>query len=59
MNKHKKAVFFYNVGDIEECCKYLLESVIINSEGLELFFNLFPKAKDDAFIINYFGKYLK
>jgi tetratricopeptide (TPR) repeat protein len=59
MNKHKKAVFFYNVGNMEECCKYLLESLLINSKGLEIFFNLFPKAKDDAYIINYFGKYLK
>jgi tetratricopeptide (TPR) repeat protein len=59
LNKHKKAVFFYNVGNIEECCRYLLESIMINSEGLELFFNLFPNAKDDAYIINYFGKYLK
>jgi tetratricopeptide (TPR) repeat protein len=59
VNKHKKAVFFYNIGDIEECCKYLFESLMFNSEGLELFFNLFPQAKDDAYIINYFGKYLK
>jgi tetratricopeptide (TPR) repeat protein len=59
MNKYKKAVFFYNVGNMEDCCKYLLESILINSEGLEMFFNLFPKAKDDAYMINYFGKYLK
>jgi tetratricopeptide (TPR) repeat protein len=59
MNKHKKAVFFYNVGDLEACCKYLLESVVINREGFEMFFKLFPKAKDDAYIINYLGKYLK
>jgi tetratricopeptide (TPR) repeat protein len=59
VNKHKKAIFFYNVGDMEECCKYLLESVMINPEGFELFFNLFPKAKEDAYVINYLGKYLK
>jgi tetratricopeptide (TPR) repeat protein len=59
VNKYKKAIFFYNVGDMEECCKYLLESVMFNREGLERFFNLFPKAKEDAYIINYLGKYLK
>ncbi|MDR2026922.1 MAG: tetratricopeptide repeat protein [Prevotellaceae bacterium] len=59
INKHKKAVFFYNIGEVEDCCKYLLESLMINSEALELFFKAFPKAKDDAYIINYFGKYLK
>jgi tetratricopeptide (TPR) repeat protein len=59
MNKYKKAVFFYNVGIMEDCCKYLLESLLINSEGLEMFFNLFPKAKDNAYLINYLGKYLK
>jgi tetratricopeptide (TPR) repeat protein len=59
INKHKKAVFLYNVGDLEECCKYLLDSVMINSKGLEMFFDVFPRAKDDAYIINYFGKYLK
>jgi tetratricopeptide (TPR) repeat protein len=59
VNKYKKAVFFYNVRSMEECCKYLLDAISINSEGLEMFFNLFPRAKDDAYIINYFGKYLK
>jgi tetratricopeptide (TPR) repeat protein len=59
INMHKKAVFFYNIGDMEQCCKYLLESILIDSKGLEMFFDIFPKAKDDAFIINYFGKYLK
>ncbi|MDR2382462.1 MAG: tetratricopeptide repeat protein, partial [Prevotellaceae bacterium] len=43
INKHKKAVFFYNIRNMEECCKYLLESIIIDSKGLEMFFNLFPK----------------
>jgi tetratricopeptide (TPR) repeat protein len=59
INKHKKAVFFYNIRNMEECCKYLLESIMIDSKGLEMFFDIFPKAKDDAYIINYFGKYLK
>jgi tetratricopeptide (TPR) repeat protein len=59
INKHKKAIFFYNIGNMEECCKYLLESVLLDSKGFEMFFNLFPHAKDDAYIINYFGKYLK
>ncbi|MDR1581826.1 MAG: tetratricopeptide repeat protein [Prevotellaceae bacterium] len=59
INKHKKAVFFYNVGDLKECCRYLLESVIIDNKGLEMFFDIFPKAKDDAYLINYLGKYLK
>jgi tetratricopeptide (TPR) repeat protein len=59
MNMHKKAVFFYNVKDMEQCCKYLLESILIDIKGLEMFFEIFPQAKDDAFIINYFGKYLK
>ncbi|MDR0604833.1 MAG: tetratricopeptide repeat protein [Bacteroidales bacterium] len=59
INKHKKAVFFYNIRSMEECCKYLLESILIDNKGLEMFFNLFPEAKDDAYIINYFGKHLK
>ncbi|MDR1886359.1 MAG: tetratricopeptide repeat protein [Prevotellaceae bacterium] len=59
INKHKKAAFFYNVGDLEKCCQYLLESVMINNEGFEMFFSLFPEAKDDAYIINYLGKHLK
>jgi tetratricopeptide (TPR) repeat protein len=59
MNMHKKAVFFYNVRDMEQCCKYLLDSILIDSKGLEMFFDLFPKAKDDAYIINYLGKHLK
>jgi tetratricopeptide (TPR) repeat protein len=59
MNKYKQAVFFYNIRNMEDCCKYLLEAILINSEGLEMFFNLFPKAKENAYIINYFGKYLK
>jgi tetratricopeptide (TPR) repeat protein len=59
MNKYKKAVFFYQVGDIEQCCKYLLESVKMNNAGLNMFFNLIPKAKEDAFIINYLGKHFK
>jgi tetratricopeptide (TPR) repeat protein len=59
MNKYKKAVFFYSIRNMEDCCKYLLDAILINSEGLEMFFNLFPSAKDNAYIINYFGKYLK
>jgi len=59
INKHKKAMFFYHVGDMEQCCKYLLESVKMNNDGLDMFFNLIPKAKDDAFIINYLGKHFK
>jgi tetratricopeptide (TPR) repeat protein len=59
INKHKKAVFFYNIKNMEECCKYLLESIMIDSNGFEMFFDIFPKAKDDAYIINYFGKYFK
>jgi tetratricopeptide (TPR) repeat protein len=59
MNLHKKAVFFYNVGDMEECCKYLLESIAIDRKGLDMFYELFPKAIHDAYIINYFGKHLK
>ncbi|MDR0385721.1 MAG: hypothetical protein LBH60_06560 [Prevotellaceae bacterium] len=59
VNKHKKAAFFYELENMEVCCKYLLESVLINSEGLELFFTLFPEAKDSAYIIKYIGKHLK
>ncbi|MDR3246824.1 MAG: tetratricopeptide repeat protein [Prevotellaceae bacterium] len=57
--KHKKAVFFYNLGEMEQCCKYLLESMKIKEDGLDMFFEIIPKAKDDAFIINYLGKYFK
>jgi tetratricopeptide (TPR) repeat protein len=59
MNKYKKAVFFYNIRDIEQCCKYLIETIMIDSKGLEMFFNRFPGAKDDARVINYLGKYFK
>lgn len=59
VSKHKKAVFSYKIDDLEECCKYLLEAFVINSEGLEMFFNTCPKAKDDAYIIIYLGKHLK
>jgi tetratricopeptide (TPR) repeat protein len=58
-NKYKKAVFFYNVKSMKKCCRYLLESLLINSKGLEMFFNLFPEAEDNAYIIKYFGKHLK
>jgi tetratricopeptide (TPR) repeat protein len=59
INKHKKATFYYSVGDIEKCCEYLLETILIDSKGLELFIGLFPDAEDDAYIINYLGIYLK
>jgi tetratricopeptide (TPR) repeat protein len=59
MNNYRKAVFFYNMREMEQCCKYLLESIRIDSNGLDMFFELIPDAKEDAFIINYMGKYFK
>ncbi|MDR1896449.1 MAG: tetratricopeptide repeat protein [Prevotellaceae bacterium] len=59
INIHKKAVFFYNAGDLERACNYLLESMALNNNALDMFFNVLPLAKNDAYIINYIGKYLK
>ncbi|MDR1170064.1 MAG: tetratricopeptide repeat protein [Prevotellaceae bacterium] len=58
-NKHKKAVFSYEVEDKEKCCKYLIDAMLINCEALEIFFSIFPEARDDAYIITYLGKHLK
>ncbi|MDR1594183.1 MAG: tetratricopeptide repeat protein [Prevotellaceae bacterium] len=59
MNKYKKAVFLYSAGNVEDCCTYLLDAVLMHSECLVWFFNLFPEAKKNAYLVNYFGKYLK
>ncbi|MDR1338656.1 MAG: tetratricopeptide repeat protein [Prevotellaceae bacterium] len=59
LDRHKKAVFSYNVRNYDECCRYLAESLAINSKGLEQFFNLCPNAKDKAAIIIGLGRYIK
>jgi len=59
INKYKKAIFFYSIGNMEQCCKYLIESIKQKKEGLEMFFKVYPEAKNDAYVINYLGKYIK
>ncbi|MDR0559685.1 MAG: tetratricopeptide repeat protein [Prevotellaceae bacterium] len=56
---HKIAMTLYYFGDLENCCKFLLNAANINASSLDEFFKHIPDAKNDAFIINYLGKYLK
>ncbi|MDR2465821.1 MAG: tetratricopeptide repeat protein [Prevotellaceae bacterium] len=58
-DKYKNAVACYHLGLIEECCKSLFEAGQIFIYALDMFFRCVPEAKNDAYIINYFGKNMK
>ena len=54
---YKQAVFFYEIGDVEQCCKLLVQALDTDYSVLDVFFEKYPEAKDDAYIINYMGRY--
>ena len=58
-DRYKNAVACYHLGLMEDCCKALFEAGQIFIYALDMFFRCVPEAKNDAYIINYFGKNLK
>jgi tetratricopeptide (TPR) repeat protein len=56
---YKTAVTHYHLGLMEECCKTLFEAGQIFIYALDMFFRCVPEAKNNTYIINYFGKNMK
>jgi tetratricopeptide (TPR) repeat protein len=58
-NKAVAAALLYYLGDLEGCCKKITNSLFVDENAIEKFFEQAPEAKENTYIINYLKMHIK